>query len=282
VELRPTPRLLPGAPVVAGAPIYGPAAPIARHPVDGPLVIAHRGLADTHPENTIGAFDDAIRAGADMVELDVHRTRDGVFVVHHDRRVGGPIGRRIDNSDYHELPLLEDGTRVPTLDEVIGLATGRTRLDVELKGAGYELDVVDRLSQAMGPASFVMKSFDEDSVARIKQERPDVRAGLLRWGVPGTGALRRRLAPDRHLDAAARIGADFVGLQRWMVDDALLDRAAARKMPVLVWTVNDARDIARHMADPRIAGIITDRTDTAVGVRDAALGAVLLGAAAPR
>jgi glycerophosphoryl diester phosphodiesterase len=130
----------------------------------------------------------------------------------------------------------------------------------------------------MGAASFVMKSFDEDSVARIKQERPDVRAGLLRWGVPGTGALRRRLAPDRHLDAAARVGADFIGLQRWMVDDALLDRATARKMPVLVWTVNDAKDIARHMADPRVAGIITDRTDTAVGLRDAAFGTALLGA----
>jgi glycerophosphoryl diester phosphodiesterase len=50
-----------------------------------PLVFAHRGGSALAPENTIDAFDNGLRLGADGLELDVHLSRDGVIVVHHDR-----------------------------------------------------------------------------------------------------------------------------------------------------------------------------------------------------
>ena len=49
-----------------------------------PLVVAHRGASSTHPENTVAAFDAAVASGADVVELDVRLTSDGVPVVLHD------------------------------------------------------------------------------------------------------------------------------------------------------------------------------------------------------
>ena len=50
-----------------------------------PLVYAHRGGAALRPENTIAAFDEGVALGSDGLELDVHLSRDGVVVVHHDR-----------------------------------------------------------------------------------------------------------------------------------------------------------------------------------------------------
>src|SRR3954471_868942 len=69
----------------------------------GPLIFAHRGGSALAPENTIAAFDNGLALGADGVELDVHLSRDGVVVVHHDRRLDrttalrGPIADRTAN-----------------------------------------------------------------------------------------------------------------------------------------------------------------------------------------
>ena len=65
-----------------------------------PLVFAHRGGSALAPENTIAAFDNGLALGADGLEVDVHLSRDGVVVVHHDRLLdrttplGGPIAER--------------------------------------------------------------------------------------------------------------------------------------------------------------------------------------------
>jgi len=55
--------------------------------LERPLVFAHRGGSKLAPENTMAAFDAGMAAGADGFELDVHLSRDGVVVVHHDRRL---------------------------------------------------------------------------------------------------------------------------------------------------------------------------------------------------
>ena len=54
------------------------------HATEGPLLYAHRGASRECPENTLPAFERALELGADVLELDVHATRDGVFVVSHD------------------------------------------------------------------------------------------------------------------------------------------------------------------------------------------------------
>src|SRR5512145_1308110 len=76
-----------------------------------PLVIAHRGASAERPENTIAAFDEALRLGADGIELDVQRARDGVPVVYHDRslRKAGAGLRRVAALDAGELDRLDAG-----------------------------------------------------------------------------------------------------------------------------------------------------------------------------
>src|SRR6266480_2774602 len=97
----------------------------------GPLVFAHRGGSALAPENTIAAFDNGLALGADGLELDVHLSRDGIVVVHHDGTLDrtttlrGPIAERTAD----ELARAD----VPALDRVLARYRG-ARIIVEMKG----------------------------------------------------------------------------------------------------------------------------------------------------
>ena len=112
-------------------------------------ICAHRGASDTHPENTIAAFREAIRLGAQMIEFDVALTKDGKLVLMHDRT----IDRTTDGSGRVEEWLLADlkkldagswknnrfeGERIPTLSEALNMMPDNIWLNAHLKG-GVEL-----------------------------------------------------------------------------------------------------------------------------------------------
>src|SRR3954471_12466315 len=82
-----------------------------------PLVFAHRGGAALAPENTIAAFDNGLALGADGLELDVHLSRDGVVVVHHDRTLDRTTTLRGPIADRTADELAR--ARVPALAEVL-------------------------------------------------------------------------------------------------------------------------------------------------------------------
>ena len=108
-------------------------------------ICAHRGASDTHPENTIPAFREAIRLGAQMIEFDVAISKDGQLVLMHDDTIDrttngtGPVG----NSTLAELKKLDAGswkgsqfknTLIPTLDEALAIMPENIWLNVHLKG----------------------------------------------------------------------------------------------------------------------------------------------------
>ncbi|MDC0309616.1 glycerophosphodiester phosphodiesterase family protein [bacterium] len=108
-------------------------------------VCAHRGASDTHPENTIAAFREAIRLGAQMIEFDVALTGDGKLVLMHDHT----IDRTTDGSCRVEEWLLTDlkkldagswknsrfeGEQIPTLSEALNMMPNNIWLNVHLKG----------------------------------------------------------------------------------------------------------------------------------------------------
>src|SRR5262245_39871472 len=105
------------------------------------MVAAHRGVTTGAAENTIEAFTNAIGAGADMVEFDVRRTRDGALIAFHDADVNGaPVGTLT-----RDEIAAATGVRPPLLTEVLAACAGRIRLDVELKEDGYVPDVMAAL-----------------------------------------------------------------------------------------------------------------------------------------
>src|SRR5690606_32558952 len=101
-----------------------------------PLVIAHRGASGHRPENTLAAFALAVAQRADMIETDLHRTRDGGIVITHDEELAGLGGRgEIADASLAEIRALDagDGERVPTLDELLDGFGERIPFNLELK-----------------------------------------------------------------------------------------------------------------------------------------------------
>jgi glycerophosphoryl diester phosphodiesterase len=222
-------------------------------------VFAHRGLHREVPENSVAAFLAAGRVGADGVELDVRRTRDGALVVHHDPEIVG-IGM------IHELdcPQLPEG--IPTLAEAMSACTGMV-VNVEVKNhptdPGHDPSraiahqVVGALDELGWLASVVFSSFDLATCEALRAADGDVAIGwLLDW--------REDAHPS--LDIAARSGLDAVHPFFHGVDEALVAGAHERGLAVNVWTVN-AQDEMVRLLGLDVDAIITDDPALALSTR---------------
>src|SRR6266508_4424456 len=114
-------------------------------------IYAHRGASATEPENTLRAFRRALDIGAEGIEFDVHLTADRVPVVIHDRNVARTTNGRgnVDELTLAELTELDAGNseRIPTFHDVLDLVGDRVHLDVEIKQAGIEREVLATLAR---------------------------------------------------------------------------------------------------------------------------------------
>jgi glycerophosphoryl diester phosphodiesterase len=219
------------------------------------LVIAHRGAcgraAPSAPaENTLEAFEAAIALGADMIELDVRRTRDGHLVVFHDARVKTvPTG----SLPYDALTAKRTRSRPPLLSQVLGLTKDRIALNLEIKEPGYVEETI-ALLRPFGLDRCLVSSFLDDVVREAKALAPDLRTGLL------VGAGFRRALTTR-LPAT---NADCLVLHRRLATVTALSQAAAAGVPSVIWTVNAPRTLDRYLGHAAVEGIITDRPTLAL------------------
>ncbi len=149
-----------------------------------PLRIAHRGASERNVENTMSAFREAASEHADMVELDVHLSKDGVPVVMHDSTLERLTGVRGSISDRSLQELREIRVKgvehIPTLEEVFDWArSSLVGVYVELKSPGTDVAVAE-LVRSMGMERYVIVgSFNRDLVKRFKKLMPDVYASIL-------------------------------------------------------------------------------------------------------
>lgn len=231
-----------------------------REIVDGMLVLAHRGANRLEPENTVPAMTAALAHGADGVELDVHRSADGVLVVHHDAETpSGPIARLTTDE------LRDAHPQIPTLDEVLDVCRGAL-VNVEVKDpdprASLALIALLDARAAGGDGDHALvSSFDLATVDLMRAAAVHVPTGLLSFG----------LAPDDALALALEHGHSAVHPDVWTlltVDvAAFVARAHDRGVRVNVWTVNERGQVAQLQA-AGVDAIITDDTALyAYGIR---------------
>jgi glycerophosphoryl diester phosphodiesterase len=226
------------------------------------LVAAHRGVATRAAENTLAAFTNAIEVGADMIEFDLRRTRDGELIAFHDAHVRGTAIGRLTRDEIEAAA----GVRPPLLAEVLRVCAGRIKLDVELKEDGYVPGVVKLLQAVSDPEELVVTSFLPAVVAQVKDAFPEVKTGLL---VGSGGRLTDVAARFRQvfpIGLARQVRADYLAPHYPLAALGMLRRAAAAGLPCLLWTVNSPALIARFAADPRVAAIITDEAALAVSI----------------
>jgi glycerophosphoryl diester phosphodiesterase len=236
--------------------MFASAADVCHAPIRMSLVIAHRGVwgPGGPADNTLEAFEAAIELGADMIELDVRRTRDGHLIVFHDARVKTvPIS----SLRYDALRVKGTHERPPLLEDVLKLTKDRIALNLEVKEAGYVEETI-ALLRPFGLERFLLSSFLDEVVALAKALAPRLRTGLL----VATGfrkALTTRLPASN---------ADCLCLHHRLADAKALASIDTAGTTCVVWTVNAPRALDRYLIHPAVEGVITDRPALALERRD--------------
>ncbi|MEK6410390.1 MAG: glycerophosphodiester phosphodiesterase [Acidobacteriota bacterium] len=235
-----------------------------------PLVIAHRGGALESTENTIAAFQRAVKIGADGIETDIRLTRDGSVVVYHDQYFGRMEGlappqctRLVSDLTYSELtkqtlvPVGEDlgGRRVPTLSELLSSVQSGL-LNIELKRC-------DRFNDLVNKTIAILKPFP--ALDRVVLEAPDLdTAKKLRKGLGSH--LKLHINPEydgtvslpESLKRVLKFKPHSISVSYKKVSREIVELAHKAGVEVWVWTVNSL-DIARAMALLGVDAVKTDQ-----------------------
>lgn len=246
-----------------------------------PQVFAHRGGSALGPENTFAAFDHGLSLGADGLELDVHLSKDGVVVVHHDRTLDrttngrGPLAahtaRELGSLDAAVnfgapgFPLRGQGWGVPMFADVLRRYRGIPMV-VELKLNEPELAyrVIDLVREAGALDRVALGSFGRRVLRAARLYEPRV--------ITGSSREETRLAlyrswcriPVSHPPFDAYQVPEVSGRTR-VVSPRFVSDAHAAGLAVQVWTVDNAADMTRLLGWG-VDGIISDRPDIAVEV----------------
>ena len=217
-------------------------------------IYAHRGAAQAAPENSVGAFLDARRQGADGVELDVRRSADGALVVHHDAAIGG-LGAIADLA-VSALPV-----EVPLLAAAMGACEGLV-VNVEIKNDPAEpghdptdalaRQVIDELGELGWLGRVLISSFDLATIEAVRRVDDRVPIGWL--------LDPRRPAPSGR--EVAERGFDALHPHHLATDEALVESAREHGLAVNVWTVDDPAEMDR-MARLGVDILITDEVPLA-------------------
>jgi glycerophosphoryl diester phosphodiesterase len=252
-----------------------------------PLAFAHRGGSGLRPENTLAAFDHGLALGADGLELDVHLSRDGIVVVHHDTTLERTTNGRghiaaltadeLDRIDAgywftahpggaaDDYPFRGQGLGIPRFRAVLARYAG-TPLIVELKAATAELArrAVDDVRAAGALDRVVFGSFFDRALAAVREYEPRLRTGSgreeTRWALYRS-RLRWPLGATRYREFQVPVKAGATTV----VSKQFIAHAHRAGLPVRVWTIDDPTEM-EQLLNWGADSIISDRPDLAVPV----------------
>ncbi len=235
------------------------------------LLVAHRGLSGSHPENTLAAFEAAFNK-AYMIELDVHLTKDKVLVVMHDDTLDRTTNGKGKISDFtlEEIKKLDAGSwfgeefaneKVPTLEEVLGVIKGKIKLNIEIKEAEDKSlnsktveECVSLVKKFNMVEDVIVSSFDHDILSSLKEFAPEFRIYLLFFGL---------VEQDKLLDYAKDRKADGVNVDSPSLTSKIIENLKGGGLKVGVYTINDI-DEAKKFLEFGVDFIYSDMPDKLV------------------
>src|SRR5512146_1058442 len=223
----------------------------------GTICFAHRGARGHAPENTLLAFDVAFDLGADAIECDVQRSRDGQLIIIHD----GTVNRTTNGTgtvamlSFDDLRALDAGytwhipQRIPTLAETLDLVRRREgALTLEIKGESVEdsvgtAEAVEPVLRALEEplrSRLLVSSFELPAVALLKERLPWLRVAALYSG--------REWQRKDMLAPALAMGAEAIHPAVGLTTAELVTRAHGAGLRVNVWTANRSTTIRKLIA----------------------------------
>jgi len=228
-------------------------------------ILGHRGAMGHAPENTMASFMMALEMGADIIELDVHLTRDNVPVVIHDEDVKRTTDGEgeVKDMNLEELKELDAGSwfseefageRIPTLSEVLAWAKGNVPINIEIKNGpnfykGIEERVVEELAGHGMTGEIIISSFDHVCLKTIKEIEPALRTAIL---------YSCRLCDPVYYAKYLNLSAFH---PRWSyITKKFIDDAHAAKLAVNTWVANTP-DLMNRLIDMGVDMIGTNYPD---------------------
>jgi len=238
-----------------------------------PLILGHRGVPVSAPENTLAGFRKAIEMGSDGIELDVHLSRDGQIVVIHDERLerttdGTGLVAQKSLAELAELdaaakfPGGAEVQRIPTLDQVLDEVGDACRLiNIEIKSGvvlypGIEDKLVELVHRRGVARRVIFSSFNHYCLVELKRLAPEMAIGLLYMGA---------LVDPWHY--AVQIGAQALHPVHFTVFPEFVAGAHAAGVQVNAWTCDNPADI-RRMLVSGVDAIITNDVSLALRMRE--------------
>ncbi|HEY8197665.1 MAG TPA: glycerophosphodiester phosphodiesterase family protein [Gemmatimonadales bacterium] len=224
-----------------------------------PTVIAHRGASGYEYENSRAAFRRAVMLDADGVELDIHSTRDGGIVVHHDPEIPGvgPIAE-LTLAEARQLRI-PNGEPVPMLTEILDLVGDRD-VWVEVKSLAPVFDhvLLAVLEKGPAPQRYAIHSFDHRIVQRLGEMQPGLRRGIL---------LSAYLCDP--VAVMRSVGASILWQEWQQVDQELVNQVHQAGCAIIAWTVNEIGDLDRmvRLGVDGLCGNYPDRIRVAIAPR---------------
>ena len=224
----------------------------------GPIPFAHRGGASDVPENTMPAFEYAVRLGYRYVETDVQVTADGVLVAFHDNDLRRTCGRpgRISDLPWREVrtALVDGRAPIPLLDELLGTWL-ELRVNIDCKTDKAVDALVSALRRTDSLDRVALGAFSDSRLRRLRKELGDgVCTTLGPGGVAGLKYGTLRSTPALAAQVPVKQGPLTV------TDAKFVQRAHAMGLAVHVWTIDDAAEMHR-LLDLGVDGLMTDRPE---------------------
>jgi len=238
-------------------------------------IYAHRGFTGSFPENTMIAFKEAVKIGADGIETDVHITKDGVLCLIHDETVNRTSNSKgyIRDMTWEEVKKIDVSCKVldgrygfcgiPSAEEFLDLIkTSGIKANIELKnGKIYYPKLADKLVdmiRSFGIEDRVMiSSFNNASLVRLKKIAPEIKCGFLKGspGVENAGLY------------CSEMGVDYYHPDFKTVTPEVKRECDDYGIGLNVWTVND-KPALRNMMTLGVNSVITNYPDYAIEVRN--------------
>ncbi|MCL4373275.1 MAG: glycerophosphodiester phosphodiesterase [Candidatus Marsarchaeota archaeon] len=213
------------------------------------LKIGHRGAGGDVPENTIASFAEAIKSGANAVELDVRSTKDNKLVVFHNEKVDKLTSAKGYVSDFtlKEIKAFDlKGERVPTLGEALDFIDSKVdKILIEIKEPGTEKSIIDEISKRKLNERSIVISFHEEALKKVRSIDKHIEIGFI------YASYKDPIA------TAKSVGASYLLPLYRFTHSKDIERAHENGFKVIAWTINTKEEM-EEFKKKGVDGIATD------------------------
>ncbi len=222
-------------------------------------IVGHRGAAGVKPENTISSIDYAIKNGADVVEIDVRRTKDNKIILLHDpdfkRLTGRSISPRDVDYNFIRKNITIEGEHVPTLDEVLSFVNGKVGVFIEIKEPETVDDVLAIVLRHNALKWIAVISFYDRAIKTAKELLPSLTTGLI------------YLKPPGRIKEAYELGAKIVIPYHKLATQKANNFAHKLGLKIVAWTINSEK-LVEEMIEKGADAFATDYPDRLARFRE--------------